>query len=523
MGRVRALLLACCFAPLVPDTAAATHGAAVAANVPAQDFARVQAFGRLDGLRAAGLERWRRERATSYLDTISAPARRDAVRRACADEASAEEQWMCEKRGARLAEYLASYDTLTSADYDRMEAAYAKSTYGDKKGPLNAAMRVKISRGRLGAHTIVESGAYPRGVQNVYHEAVLEKMRDGIDLYQTTTSDTNVDIFFLAGDGQLRHDEAPSNPTSPADGAVPSVPVNAYCRSRHNTPPHIALPYQESRSFQVFPGEPPNVSFEQLKDAAVYRGSYYKEFRGQLSIIAGLELVPGLDVGVFPIKNHLEHAHCVEYARGLVRDHLLESSADPEMACRKALSLKPMPFNAMLHYRYVLSIDGHAAVLRFPHAMKGPGVVITMTDQWEEYFFEDVIPYVHFVPVTTERTEMLHNVSHTMAWLRENQGVAKDIAKESTRWVKLHKTIHTDHLYYKLFYALLNCIIQQPAEAETISEKVQVFAEQRLGQQSSNAYSQSVAALVLAATSVFALWRLNAVRVGSRRPVERTC
>ena len=408
--------------------------------------------------REDGLERWKRERSTDYLAEIKDVTRRNVVHQVCATEKDADILWMCHKRGSRLAEFLEPYTKLYPNDYTNMEKAYAKSTYGPHKGPLSTSLRVWIENGALKNTRSTRSAVF-HGNQDVYVRAMIEKINNGIKHFGTTTKDTNLEMIFLAGDGELQHEHAPSNPTSPFNNTPPAVPINAFCRSRTGAPKHIPLPYQESKLFQAFPAAPPQIPFEQLHDGSVFRGSYFNHMRGHLSILSALGVVPGLDVGVGAVGGFMEKKQCVEYMEKCIKEGIFEATANADATCNKIWG-KPMPFGEMQKYKYVFSIDGHAAVLRLPHLLKGPGIVFTITDEWEEYYFPDLVPYVHYVPIAKEGVEMQKNLTTTLAWLQANQDVAKSIAKDSTEWVTKHKTILSDHAYWKTFFALMSQIYQ---------------------------------------------------------------
>ena len=444
---------------------------------------------RLGAQRAAGLQRCRRERATRYADAIEVPAAREVVRDICARfdgggvPRSSEElddmRWMCEKRGARLASRMRAHfrDGLTGEKYARMHEEYAASPAEGHTAPLDGALHAWVRDGHVAAWTAIVGA---QGVaQGIYEAAALQRLRRGrLPPHNTTAPGQDFNLFLLFGDATDRSASSTRNPALPPRGVPPGVPVVRFCVSRHDDPHHIALPYVED--FQGFPAHDHSedsaqaASFDSLPDTVVWRGSYYNDYRGHLSILSALGAFGGaVDASVSAVSGR-GGERCVRQYAALKRAGLLPAEAhrtDSSVLCREesggmwgAPGRERVSFEEMKRAKYVLSVDGVGAVLRLPHLLRGPGVVLGMTDEFEEYYFPDVVPFVHYVPVEKEAGQLYRNVSETLRLLRGSPEVSRSIATESTRWARLHKNEATDFLQWKLFFGLSSAAFSGPLD-----------------------------------------------------------
>ncbi len=85
----------------------------------------------------------------------------------------------------------------------------------------------------------------------------------------------------------------------------------------------------------------------------------------------------------------------------------------------------------MLQYKYLASIDGHAATFtRVPWIMYS-GSVLLMQTKWQQWFSTALIPYVHFVPLK----EDLSDIFLQLHWLKNNDEQAYLITQNARDFV----------------------------------------------------------------------------------------
>ncbi|XP_038613738.1 protein O-glucosyltransferase 1 isoform X2 [Tachyglossus aculeatus] len=86
-------------------------------------------------------------------------------------------------------------------------------------------------------------------------------------------------------------------------------------------------------------------------------------------------------------------------------------------------------------YRYLFNFRGVAASFRFKHLFLCGSLVFHVGAEWLEFFYPQLKPWVHYIPVNAD----LSNVRELLQFVKENDGLAREIAERGRRFV-------TDHL-----------------------------------------------------------------------------
>lgn len=76
-------------------------------------------------------------------------------------------------------------------------------------------------------------------------------------------------------------------------------------------------------------------------------------------------------------------------------------------------------------YKYIIHIDGHTAAFRLSLEMAMGSVILKVDSKYKLWFFDMLIPYVHYVPVKGDLSDLIDKVK----WCRENDEKCRDIAK----------------------------------------------------------------------------------------------
>lgn len=86
----------------------------------------------------------------------------------------------------------------------------------------------------------------------------------------------------------------------------------------------------------------------------------------------------------------------------------------------------------MLKHRYLLDLDGMVSAWSGLYwKLWSNSVVIKMRSHWEQWYYDSLRPYTHFVPVGT-----FYELVHVHAWCQKNKDLCERIAKESTQFVR---------------------------------------------------------------------------------------
>lgn len=104
------------------------------------------------------------------------------------------------------------------------------------------------------------------------------------------------------------------------------------------------------------------------------------------------------------------------------------------------------------HYRYLIDIDGVANAWSFYEKLVLGACVLKVTSPYEQWFYRDVEPWTHFVPVA----EDLADLDEKIAWCRDNPDAAETIARAGQAFA-LNFTY--DDAEHQIEAALQRCLV----------------------------------------------------------------
>jgi len=89
----------------------------------------------------------------------------------------------------------------------------------------------------------------------------------------------------------------------------------------------------------------------------------------------------------------------------------------------------PNPFS----YKYNIVVDGNAAPSqRLAVMLQSGSTLLRQETPSIEFYYDDLQPYVHYVPLSLHASDVLHKV----AWCRRHDGDAKTIADAAARYAR---------------------------------------------------------------------------------------
>lgn len=88
-------------------------------------------------------------------------------------------------------------------------------------------------------------------------------------------------------------------------------------------------------------------------------------------------------------------------------------------------------------YKYLFNFRGVAASFRFKHLFLCKSVVFHVGNEWLEFFYSALKPWVHYVPVDTKASK--EEIKHLIEFAKENDLIVKEIAERGfeTIWENL--------------------------------------------------------------------------------------
>ena len=91
-------------------------------------------------------------------------------------------------------------------------------------------------------------------------------------------------------------------------------------------------------------------------------------------------------------------------------------------------SYHPAPISWMLRHRYLLDLDGMVnAWSGLFWKLSSNSVVIKMMSHWEQWYYDQLIPYKHYIPIHT-----IYDLETVIQWCESNPQRAEEIARNGT-------------------------------------------------------------------------------------------
>lgn len=97
-------------------------------------------------------------------------------------------------------------------------------------------------------------------------------------------------------------------------------------------------------------------------------------------------------------------------------------------------------------YKYLFNFRGVAASFRFKHLFLCRSLVFHVADEWQEFFYGSLKPWVHYVPVAANPTET--DLKSLLAFFREHDDVAQAIADRGFEHIWQTLTMNHVHCYW---------------------------------------------------------------------------
>ncbi|KAK2579229.1 hypothetical protein KPH14_008198 [Odynerus spinipes] len=89
-------------------------------------------------------------------------------------------------------------------------------------------------------------------------------------------------------------------------------------------------------------------------------------------------------------------------------------------------------FFKFFEYKYQLNIDGTVAAYRFPYLLAGDSLVLKQDSEYYEFFYKDLKPEVHYVPVKRNLSDLVEKIK----WAKDNDEIALRISKTARQFTR---------------------------------------------------------------------------------------
>lgn len=96
-------------------------------------------------------------------------------------------------------------------------------------------------------------------------------------------------------------------------------------------------------------------------------------------------------------------------------------------------------------HKYLFNFRGVSASFRLKHLFLCDSVVFHVGDDWLEFFYQALKPWVHYIPVDDD----LGNVEELLNFAKENDEVVRKIAERGRKFIKDHLTMSDIFCYWR--------------------------------------------------------------------------
>ena len=127
-----------------------------------------------------------------------------------------------------------------------------------------------------------------------------------------------------------------------------------------------------------------------------------------------------------------------------------------------------MPLEEHCEYKYLLNIRGKAASFRLRHLFLCGSLVFHVGDEWTEFFYCTLVPWVHYVPVGRG----LEELQDLVAWFDAHPQQARRIAAAGEKHVREHLRMADVYGYWE------NLLLHYAAKCDwepTLDEKLRLI------------------------------------------------
>ncbi|KAM3857144.1 protein O-glucosyltransferase 1 [Diretmus argenteus] len=106
---------------------------------------------------------------------------------------------------------------------------------------------------------------------------------------------------------------------------------------------------------------------------------------------------------------------------------------------------KEIPLVDHCKYKYLFNFRGVAASFRLKHLFLCGSLVFHVGDEWQEFFYPQLRPWVHYIPVKQD----LSDVRELLEFVKENDGVAHEIATRGQKFILDHLRMDDVSCYWQ--------------------------------------------------------------------------
>ncbi|XP_061571656.1 protein O-glucosyltransferase 1 [Cololabis saira] len=130
---------------------------------------------------------------------------------------------------------------------------------------------------------------------------------------------------------------------------------------------------------------------------------------------------------------------------------------------------KEIPLVDHCNYKYLFNFRGVAASFRLKHLFLCGSLVFHVGDEWQEFFYPQLKPWVHYIPVQQD----LSDVRELLQFVKDNDAVAKEIATRGQEFIFQHLQMQDVSCYWeRLLTAFSQLLTYKPSRSSSYKQVV---------------------------------------------------
>uniref|UniRef100_A0A1A7W7D0 Protein O-glucosyltransferase 1 n=2 Tax=Iconisemion striatum TaxID=60296 RepID=A0A1A7W7D0_9TELE len=131
---------------------------------------------------------------------------------------------------------------------------------------------------------------------------------------------------------------------------------------------------------------------------------------------------------------------------------------------------KEIPLVDHCKYKYLFNFRGVAASFRLKHLFLCGSLVFHVGDEWQEFFYPQLKPWVHYVPVKQD----LSDVRELLQFVKENDAIAQEIAERGKDFILHHLRMEDVSCYWeRLLTEFSQLLTYKPSRKNSYKQIVQ--------------------------------------------------
>lgn len=109
---------------------------------------------------------------------------------------------------------------------------------------------------------------------------------------------------------------------------------------------------------------------------------------------------------------------------------------------------KEVSFEHHCQYKYLFNFRGVAASFRFKHILLCKSLVFHVGDEWLEFFYPSLKPWIHYIPVEANASK--ENIKDLIDFVVHYDNIAAEIAQEGYKAIWNHLKMKDVSCYWKM-------------------------------------------------------------------------